>query len=201
MSVEIRNLQKSFGNQRVLDSVSLTVRENEIVCLTGVSGVGKTTLLLLLAGLMKPDAGEIFGTSEKRISMMFQENRLLPWADAQTNVLAVLDRKKAARLKPVLKDEFFAVGLSDYEGKPVARLSGGMQRRVALVRAMCAESDLVLLDEPFTGLDAKSKERAIKYILSKKEDRSIVLTSHDCEAAGMLRARIVELSSSEVYHE
>ena len=139
MPIKIKHIWKSYGEQRVLADFSLTVEDGEKICLMGASGIGKTTILSILAGLVKPDFGEIEGMEGKKLSMVFQEDRLLEWADAFENVALILERKKSGMLREFLRGEFEAVGLHDYEEKPVSQLSGGMKRRVAIVRAVCAE--------------------------------------------------------------
>ena len=165
----------------------------------GESGIGKTTILRILAGLTKPDSGQISGLQGKKVSMVFQENRLLGWANAFENVALVLNQKKFGAEKKAgktaianfLLQEFQAVGLHDYEEKPVAQLSGGMRQRVAIVRALCAEGEILLLDEPFTGLDAATKTRAAEYIKSRAEGRTVVMVTHDWQEAIQIGARVV----------
>lgn len=157
----------------------------------GASGIGKTTILSILAGLVKPDFGEIEGMEGKKLSMVFQEDRLLEWADAFENVALILERKKSGMLREFLRGEFEAVGLHDYEEKPVSQLSGGMKRRVAIVRAVCAEGDLLLLDEPFKGLDDGTKEQVAAYLKSRFAGRTLVMVTHDARDAKLLGARIV----------
>lgn len=246
MLVEMKHVRKSYGAQTVLADFSMSVQEGEAVCIMGASGAGKTTLLSLLAGLEKPDGGVITGVRDRKISMVFQEDRLLEWADAFTNVELALGKKsgrlresgpphekngrlrgdrlpheksraaktmlaeehsKAQRktgrhgksgraqekkaLHDFLRLEFEAVGLCDYEGKPVSELSGGMRRRVAIVRAVCAGGGLFLLDEPFTGLDERTKEQVIVYLKKRLEGRTVIMVTHDARDAERLGARIV----------
>ena len=191
MPIKIKHIWKSYGEQRVLADFSLTVEDGEKICLMGASGIGKTTILSILAGLVKPDFGEIEGMDGKKLSMVFQEDRLLEWADAFENVALILERKKSGMLREVLRGEFEAVGLHDYEEKPVSQLSGGMKRRVAIVRAVCAEGDLLLLDEPFKGLDDGTKEQVAAYLKGRFAGRTMVMVTHDARDAKLLGARIV----------
>ena len=153
--------------------------------MTDPSGSGKTTLLRMLAGLERSDQGEILwgikeagvdnvvsGDSMIDCSMVFQEDRLCEDYSAVKNVEMVTgDRNKAIKaLEQLLEPEAL--------GKSCSQLSGGMKRRVALVRAMEAESSVVLLDEPFTGMDAVTRERAEKYIRQKKEGRILIIATH-----------------------
>ena len=147
--IRLENLWLSFGEKQILQDFSLAILPDGVTCLQGPSGIGKTTLLRLIAGLSRPDRGAIVGTPKKP-AFLFQEDRLLPHFSAFDNVAAALpvDRRDEAGLW------LERVGLSDdFETKPQA-LSGGMRRRVALARALAYGGDYLLLDEPFTGLDA-----------------------------------------------
>ncbi len=216
MPIEMKHIKKSYGNQVVLEDFSLTIPDGGTVCLMGASGAGKTTILRILAGLTKPDEGEVVGVQGGKASMVFQEDRLLEWLDAFANVELVLgrisggtypagqgigrsagmsDTKKSKSAKVALRDflrlEFEAVGLCGYEGKPVSQLSGGMKRRVAIVRAICSQGGLLLLDEPFTGLDEVTKGQAIRYIKERTKGRTVVMVTHDAKDAAHLGAEII----------
>lgn len=187
MPIVMEHIEKKYGELTVFSDYSLEICEGDTVCLMGASGVGKTTLLFMLAGLVKPDKGVIRGLEGKKISMVFQEDRLIEWADAFTNVALAANVSD----KAFLRREFAAVGLAGYEDKPVSELSGGMRRRVALVRAVCAESDVLLLDEPFSGLDEATKQKVIRYLLAGKKDRTVILTTHDRADAEKLDAKMI----------
>lgn len=175
-SVVLENVCKSYElpeagrYQRVFENVSNIYEPGKIYYLTSPSGSGKTTLLKLLAGLTKPDSGSL--SAPGAISMVFQEDRLCMDYSALKNVEMITgDTVRAAKaLKKLLEPE-------DLE-KPCSRLSGGMKRRVALVRAMEAQSQLVLLDEPFTGMDADTKARAEEYISDMQQDRTVIIATH-----------------------
>lgn len=188
MPIEMEHIQKSYGKQVVLADFSMEVKDGETVCLMGTSGIGKTTLLRILAGLTKPDGGKILGVQGKKITMVFQEDRLIDWADAIANVELVLG--KNAR-RDFLRAELEAVGLHDCEGKPVAQLSGGMKRRVAIVRAVCAGGEILLLDEPFTGLDEQTRKQAADYLKTRTQGRTVIMVTHDVQDAVRLGARVV----------
>lgn len=187
MPIVMEHIEKKYGELTVFSDYSLEIDEGDTVCLMGASGVGKTTLLFMLAGLVKPDKGVIRGLEGKKISMVFQEDRLIEWADAFTNVALAANGSDEA----FLRWEFDAVGLDGYEDKPVSEQSGGMRRRVALVRAVCAESDVLLLDEPFSGLDEATKQKVIRYLLARKKDRTVILTTHDRADAEKLDAKMI----------
>ncbi len=189
-AVELRNVTKAYGDKVVLDSLRLTLAPGGRYALMGPSGRGKTTLLRLLAGLESPDAGEILGRAGLRASMQFQEDRLLDYAGALANVRFVLPRGASDADARALLAELLPGASLD---RPVADFSGGMRRRVALARAVAAPSELVLLDEPFTGLDADAKVRAARAIAPRLRGRTLVMATHDEEEAALCGAEIVRI--------
>lgn len=168
--IVLRHVSKAYNGRAVLADVSESYAAGNVYYLTSPSGSGKTTLLRLLSGLEEPDSGEIEGM--KACSMLFQEDRLCEDYDALRNVTMVTsDRQKAwEALRKLLDEEALT--------KPCSQLSGGMKRRVALVRAMEAEADAVLLDEPFTGMDAVTKQLAERYIQERRGDKIVVIATH-----------------------
>ena len=169
-SIILTNVDKSFGEQKVLNEVSATYEQGQIYYLRQPSGSGKTTLLRILAGLEKPDGGNV--TVPGAVSMMFQEDRLCEEYSAIKNVELVCgDRQKAEEALACLLEK-------DAVEKPCETLSGGMKRRVALVRAMEADSAVVLLDEPFTGMDVQTRTRAESYIRARQNNRTLIIATH-----------------------
>lgn len=168
--LEADHVCKSFGPQQVLTDFSVAYEQGQTYILNSPSGSGKTTLLRILAGILEPDSGEVKGGGI--CSMVFQEDRLCLDYSAVKNVELVTGDSLRARaaLEELLEPEALE--------KPCRELSGGMKRRVALVRAMEAESEYVLLDEPFTGMDADTRARAEEYIRRKQKGRMIVLVTH-----------------------
>lgn len=170
-SLKLVRVTKGYGGRKVLDQVSVCFEPGQSYFLTSPSGSGKTTLLRILAGLEEPDGGavQVLGFC----SMMFQEDRLCEEYSALKNVEMVTGDRNQAReaLLKVLEEE-------DLE-KPCGQLSGGMKRRAALVRAMEAESCFVLLDEPFTGMDARTKEMARDYIRQRQGERPLIIAEHN----------------------
>ena len=155
--IRIKDLQKSYGEKPVLSHFSHDLPDNGIVCLTGASGRGKTTLLRILAGLETADGGSVTGLSGRKIAFVFQEDRLLPWITAQQNIRLA---QPAGAKRPV--GELLALaGLDSADGqKYPGQLSGGQRRRVAFLRGIAflegVENGVLLLDEPFNGLDAEA---------------------------------------------
>lgn len=180
MSIRIQNLTKSFGELRVLENLDLTIEEHGCTCLMGPSGCGKTTLLNIIMGFEQPDSGVIDGV-EGPIAAVFQENRLCESFDSVQNVLLVRrdnNRNEAVKL-------LSALGLKETESlnKPVRELSGGMARRVAIARSLAAESSLVILDEPFKGLDEETKLSVMQSVKQYTEGKTLLLVTHDISEA------------------
>lgn len=164
------HIYKSFGNQQVLSDFCAVYQAGETYVLNGPSGSGKTTLLNVLAGLLQPDSGSVESTGN--YSMVFQEDRLCMDYSAVKNVELITG--DAMRAEEALGKLLEQSALH----KPCRELSGGMKRRVALVRAMEAESDYILLDEPFTGLDSRSRDLAEEYIRERQKGRTVVIVTH-----------------------
>ena len=157
MELRVEHLCKRYGENAVLDDISFTARVG-VTRLLGPSGIGKTTLLRVLLGLETPDSGTVNG-DKFRWTAVFQENRLLEGLDAEENLRFVLGANYNAAAAQALLEE---LGLGDVGKKKVRDYSGGMQRRLALARALLAPSDALALDEPFTGLDAENREAAMR---------------------------------------
>ncbi len=179
MDLILQNLRKAYDDHVVLDGLTHTFPHGAVTCVTGPSGSGKTTLLRLIAGLEAPDGGGISGVPEGGISMVFQEDRLPPQLNA-ANCLRCVLKKDPSRDRRI-SEALAALGLSEASGQSVRAYSGGMRRRVALARALLFPSPLVLLDEPFKGLDADTRRRAVGFTLSMLAGRTTLLVTHDPE--------------------
>lgn len=156
----------------VLDDFFLDLPDTGLAVLTGPSGCGKTTVLRLLAGLAEPQAGEFTGREGLRVSMVFQEDRLLPWESALENAVTTAGGRERA------SSYLNRLGLDGDAHRLPAELSGGMRRRVAIARALAADHDLLLLDEPFTGLDEPAWRQAADLIAEVSAGRLVVLVTH-----------------------
>ena len=182
--IELKNISFSYGDKPIISDFSLQINEGARLCLFGESGKGKTTLLRLLAGLEKEKSGELLGAENKRFSVVFQEDRLLPNLSVLQNVALVGDGNRA-------KELLCALGLGDSLDMKPGELSGGMSRRVAIARALCADFDVLLLDEPFNGLDEEHVKSACELILREIGRRPFVLVSHNREHIEYLNGEII----------
>ncbi len=190
MDIVLSNICKSFGENRVLDCLSWAFPGGQISCVQGPSGCGKTTLLRLIAGLEKPDSGEIRGAEGKKISAVFQENRLLENLTAEKNLLLTA---RSGFTRTDARELLNDLGLSGAEQRRTCELSGGMQRRVAVARALAADYELLLLDEPLTGLDGALRLRVLRRIQADLNGRTAVWITHDPDAAALLNAPVLRL--------
>ncbi|HEX4556042.1 MAG TPA: ABC transporter ATP-binding protein [Xanthobacteraceae bacterium] len=191
----------------VLRSVSFDLPSAEIVAIVGPSGAGKSTLLNLAAGLILPDQGEVRVLGQAtagavdwgRVGYMFQDDRLLPWRVALANVSLALEAgaMPAAERRRRARDALALVGLADFATAFPHQLSGGMRSRVALARSLVGEPDLLLMDEPFSRLDAQTRGTMHRELLRIHEMRrlSILFVTHDAEEAVVLADRIVVMSA------
>ncbi len=194
--LELQNVCKCYGGAPVLRGVSLALTCGAPVCVTGRSGIGKTTLLRLMLGLERPDSGAVLVREGVRFSAVFQENRLIEHLSAADNVRFVCPAS-AMPDGAALAGAFAAVGLTRQEmQKKALALSGGQQRRTALLRALLAPADAVLLDEPFTGLDAEARRAAAAYIAQACAHRALLCITHEPGDAALLRARVFSLEEA-----
>ncbi|MBE6790724.1 MAG: ABC transporter ATP-binding protein [Clostridia bacterium] len=187
--IEIKNISKSFDGKQILDNVSFSVKKGECVAIMGRSGVGKTTLLRIIAGLEVPDGGEIIFSENARKTFVFQENRLLENKSVTENILAVApDRKRA---------EYFLerCGLSDSKDKKAGTLSGGMKRRLSIARALSFGGDVYFLDEPLRELDEDTLNDIACLIKEEITGKTAILITHDEDSAKMLSDRIVYIEN------
>nr|WP_275983402.1 ABC transporter ATP-binding protein [Paenibacillus hamazuiensis] len=203
VSVAVHHVTKSFAaggkHERILNDVSFHVREGEIVSILGQSGCGKSTLLGLIAGFDKPDEGRILTSGQevkgpaKHCVMLFQNYGLLPWRSVASNVeLGLLElpaEERRSRALAYLK----LVGLGDRAGHFPHQLSGGMQQRAALARALAIRPKIILMDEPFAALDTFTRYYLQNELLNihAREQTTIVLVTHDIDEAVFLSDRVL----------
>ena len=190
MSIVIRNLCKRFGDTPVLQDFTWTVDGPAV--LMGRSGCGKTTLLRILMGLEVPDSGKVQGVG--RVGAVFQEDRLCPQLTAVQNVKLVLPEGKT-QYKTQIVSDFQRFGYDKQAlALPARKLSGGQKRRAALLRALWAGCDTLLLDEPFTGMDPETMKKAAALLKERRGERAVLLATHDREAIRELGWRVIDLT-------
>ena len=185
-TIEICHLKKAYGEHVIFSNLTMELKKGAVTCLMAPSGVGKTTLLRILAGLEQADGGKIGGLEALRKSMVFQEPRLAEELTAAANIQLAVRRRmfgKEKRSSRHLVEEMEELGLSGCENQAVSELSGGMRQRVAVLRAMRMDADFLLLDEPFRGLDAGTKKKTMNYIRRKGKEKTMLLVTHDLEEA------------------
>lgn len=170
----LEHVEKRYGDKVVLRDFSARFPGGECTCIMGPSGCGKTTLLRLILGLETPDGGQILGRSFP-MAAVFQENRLFEDFSALSNVTAVCPRER----RPEAARHLMALGLGENLHAPVRTLSGGMKRRVAVARAVLAPGEVLVLDEPFTGLDRDTKAAVLAYLKDHTQGRTLLLVTHD----------------------
>lgn len=185
MELNIRGLKKRYGDVTVFDHFDCSLFGCAVNVVFGPSGAGKTTLLRLVMGLARPDAGDLSSLSDLKVGAVFQEDRLCDNLSPVSNVKLVAPSVSREAIQRALS----SVGLGSCLDKPARELSGGMRRRVALIRALLSDYDLLLLDEPFKGLDETTKETVITYTRGMTAGRTVLLVTHDRQEALAMDAR------------
>ena len=193
--LKLLRIEKSFGDKRVLDGVSLTVKPGECAMLFGASGCGKTTLLRIAAGLEKKDAGEVERRGETAV--VFAEPRLFPTATVLENVTAVMRRDKRDKKEAKKKAEAIlnAFGLGGAESLYPSELSTGMAARVSLARAVAYDAAIYLMDEPFKSLDVGIKQSVVSYLREFLSDKAVLIISHDSAEAALMGADVYRMEN------
>ncbi|HZE51196.1 MAG TPA: ABC transporter ATP-binding protein [Jatrophihabitantaceae bacterium] len=215
--IRVERLAKSYGKQRVLDEISFTVRDKEFVTLLGPSGCGKTTTLMSIAGFLTPEQGLIscgdvtfldtdarvnVAAERRNLGIVFQSYAIWPHLTVAGNVAFPLKirRQNKRTIKARVAEVLDLVEMGDYAGRYPHQLSGGQQQRVALARALAYSPGVLLLDEPFSNLDAKLRERARDWLKQLQHDLGLttVFVTHDQDEAMALSDRIVVMSAGQI---
>lgn len=208
-AVRISHVDKAYGEQQVLKDLSVTLEPGAHYCLMAPSGGGKTTLLGIINRTVRPDEGSVEGVPA-RIGMVFQEDRLCDDHDIITNVMMTMGRYREGSVSDTTdKQTFQSMNRAETAAwvrqealhilpeecltKPVSELSGGMKRRCAVLRAMLSDADMIMMDEPFAGLDEESRKRTAAYILRRLNGRTLLVTTHREDDAELLGAVKIEL--------
>lgn len=189
--IRINNLCKNYGEQVVLDKLNLEIKKGEITSILGKSGVGKTTLIRILMGLEKQDSGEVFGLENEVIVAVFQEDRLSEHLDVYTNlVLPHIGKPSFKKLNKAILDNCMSkIGLNNCGTKLPTELSGGMKRRVAVLRALLTDFDLLILDEPFKGLDLSTKQLTVDFLKEYTQNKTVIYITHYLEEITLLNVK------------
>ena len=171
--IRFEDVSLKFGKNSVIDHLSHEFEEGKVTAILGESGVGKTTLLNLIAGLQKASDGKVF-TDNRRLSYIFQEARLFPWLTSLENVATVSDEATAKKMLSLM-------GLSDSINKYPAELSGGMKQRVSIARALAYNPDVILMDEPFASLDKERRGAVADILFDMIKGKTAIIVTHDIE--------------------
>lgn len=209
---ELKNIKKIFLNRskkrvEALGSISLKIKEKEFLCIVGPSGCGKSTLLKIIGGIIKPTKGDIIfkqnfssPKERQRFGLVFQKPLLLPWRNVIQNVQLPLELKKQSleNSRKKVKDILKHLSLEDIEDRLPMELSGGMQQKVSIARALVYEPNILLMDEPFSALDEINREKLNLELLRtwKKLGQTVVYVTHSIQEAVFLADRVVVLSDS-----
>jgi NitT/TauT family transport system ATP-binding protein len=205
--LELKDLQKSYGNLRILDGLNFQIRKGEFVCIVGPSGSGKTTLLKCMAGLMRPTAGRtIFEGVEvsdppSKLAVVFQDysRSLLPWMTVAKNIeLPMINKFAKPERKARIDEVLSSVGLAGKGHLYPWQMSGGMQQRAAIARGLAYQPDVLLMDEPFAAVDAQTRIELEDLVLKVRDEFSmtVVFVTHDIDEAVYLGDRVVVLSGA-----
>lgn len=192
MELKVNHLSKSFGTLQVFTQLNLSLHSGQIYCLMGSSGSGKTTFFRILLGLEEADSGTMEGLKGLRASAVFQENRLCESFTPVDNITMVIPGR-SSRSRKQAKGELLRLLPEEALSRPVSTLSGGMKRRVAIVRALSVPSDMILMDEPFTGLDENTKRTVIQYVKEKTSGKLVIISTHQEEDVALLNGTLINL--------
>ncbi|MGL5245153.1 MAG: ATP-binding cassette domain-containing protein, partial [Sarcina sp.] len=169
MDIVIENLNKKYNNKPILNNIKIKFKENAISFILGASGIGKTTLIRILMNLENADSGSIIGINDKRISAVFQDDCLCENLSVRLNIKLVCENISESEIEKALEQ----LDLKGCMNKRVRELSGGMKRRIAILRALVYHFDLLIMDEPFKGLDKETKEKVMNFVISKVKNKTV----------------------------
>lgn len=193
MKLNVAHLNLSFQGLKVLSDVNFSLHSGSVYCLMGPSGSGKTSFFKILLGLLEADSGFIEAPSDLKIAAVFQENRLCEEFSPIENLTMTVpghSKELQKKAKEVLLNLLPRESLT----RPVSTLSGGMKRRVAIGRALWVPSHIIIMDEPFTGLDLETKKNVMNYIKECTKDKLVIISTHQSEDAALLNGTLISLS-------
>ncbi len=201
MGLKLININKSYDGLSIFEDFNIEFQEGKISCILGPSGCGKTTLLNIIGGLIKVDSGIMEGFDGKSFSYIFQEPRLLPWKTVEDNIDFVLSRELSySERKEKIEYLLKLVELEDYANYYPSQLSGGMSQRVSIARAFAVSSQIILMDEPLSGLDQSLKQNILKHFkeIWAKDRRTVLYVTHDTDEATILGDEMFVFSKAPV---
>ena len=202
--ITFNNVIKKYDQQEVLSSISFQVLQQDVIGILGPSGMGKTTMLRLIAGLEKESSGEIT-THSNKMAYVFQEPRLLPWKTVLENVVLPLKASGINKQDRIKKAEHYldAMELSEFIDYYPSQLSGGMKQRVSLARAFAIEPDILLLDEPFSALDNRLRNKLLLALGKQLEQKpmTVLYDSHAPKELEKIANRFFLISSKDAFTE
>lgn len=187
--MRLENICKSYGGLTVLDNFSAVIPEGEVTCLMGPSGCGKTTLLHILLGITPKDAGVLTDVPAGKAAV-FQEDRLCRELSVEGNIRLVTGK---AVSRSTILEHLRQLGIEEAAQMPAQELSGGMARRCAIARAVLAGAELLVLDEPFKGLDDETKQMVMDYVKRHTKKRTVLLVTHDRAEAEYFGGSLIEM--------
>lgn len=190
-----KDISKLYGNKIVLKNFNIDIREGQTTFVLGKSGSGKTTFSKIVLGLEKIDAGEISGLDGKKISVVFQEDRLMENMTIGSNFKMTVD-SHINRKQIVEKME--KIGLFQPLETKISELSGGMKRRISILRAFLIEFDLIVMDEPFRGLDEETKEKVMNFVIQNIKGKTAIIITHNKDEVEYFAEKIQELQIIKV---
>ncbi len=192
MEFRTEDLGKCYGGKYIFRHLNLCLQEGGTYCLMAPSGMGKTTLFRILMGLEQADEGRLIGFEKVRFAPVFQEDRLCMGMGAIKNIRLI----RPELSEETIRRELLQLLPEDSLSQPVSEFSGGMRRRAALMRALLSAGDFLLFDEPFEGLDEKTREKAMDLVIGKKGGRTLLFASHYPEEARILGAEVIGFPSA-----
>ena len=192
--IKIDELNKSFGDTAVFKEFSAEFEDGSVTCIMGSSGIGKTTLLRILMGLEDYDDGRITGIENKTMAAVFQEDRLCENLTVSANIRMTGGKDEKGISEQEVVKYLEIIGMKDMAGKQVSELSGGMKRRVAIIRAVLADRDIVFFDEPLKGLDQETEKKVMETIVPLLSGKTVLWVTHrEDEAAYFKNANMLKL--------
>lgn len=192
MNIMLKNISKAYDGLPILKNISLDFEIEKYYCIMGSSGLGKTTLLNILMGLLTPDTGTVENLDYTEIAAVFQENRLCENLSVGANLRLVCTKKGQMQYASQILDQLLLNGCLK---KPVRQLSGGMQRRVSLARAVISNRNIMIWDEPFKGLDVTTRNKVIAYLKEHCKNKTVIWVTHDIQEYNQFGGELIQLDS------